>query len=122
MWKKGMNQSSELDGFHEDEQSGKVFSEAGAGVTDMDVQGYIHVVDASKAVGDMEPMSTGFDKLSYAKMVAKNPAVTDNSSLSTGLPMDDVIVLEEDYIIYMNAPFPSIKFSDRVHNQRQDYA
>ncbi|KAK8672438.1 hypothetical protein V6N13_110808 [Hibiscus sabdariffa] len=91
MWKKGMNQSSELDGFHEDEQSGKVFSEAGAGVTDMDVQGYIHVVDASKAVGDMEPMSTGFDKLSYAKMVAKNPAVTDNSSLSTGLPMDDVI-------------------------------
>ncbi|KAK8656460.1 hypothetical protein V6N13_098410 [Hibiscus sabdariffa] len=111
--KKGRNQSSEFDGLHGDEQPGKVFFEVGARVADMDVQGYVHVVDNSRAVGTVEPASSGSEKLSYANMVAKNAAVTNSSSLSTRLPMDDVIVLEEDYIVDRNGSYHQLK--SRIH-------
>ncbi|KAK8535993.1 hypothetical protein V6N12_012656 [Hibiscus sabdariffa] len=65
-----------------------------------------------EGVGGMDAMESDSGKVSYASMAAKNSV-----EMCKGLSMDEIFVLEEDYIIDMNGLFPSIKFSDCVHNQ-----
>ncbi|KAK8579277.1 hypothetical protein V6N12_069605 [Hibiscus sabdariffa] len=56
-------------------------------------------------------------KVSYATMVARNPSNTGKSSASHTFSEDDIVVLEDDYVIAHSGKIPSIKFLNRVHEQ-----
>ncbi|KAK8676932.1 hypothetical protein V6N13_142491 [Hibiscus sabdariffa] len=50
-------------------------------------------------------------KVSYATMVARNPSNTGKSSASHTFSEDDIVVLEDDYVIAHSGKIPSIKYS-----------
>ncbi|KAK8565374.1 hypothetical protein V6N13_020486 [Hibiscus sabdariffa] len=104
--KKGRSHGLNLEGLHGDEQPSKVFSGVVAGDEDMDEQGYENKIGGPKAVGDVESRGTGSVELSYASMATKNLVEPGKSSLSKGVSIDDVIMLEEDYIIDKNGLLP----------------
>ncbi|KAK8512132.1 hypothetical protein V6N12_031860 [Hibiscus sabdariffa] len=52
----------------------------------------------------------------YASMVSKGTGSAGVSS-SVGIGKDDVVVLADDFVIDRSGPYPSVKFSDRVHDQ-----
>ncbi|KAL4361440.1 hypothetical protein GQ457_04G013710 [Hibiscus cannabinus] len=56
-------------------------------------------------------------KLSYANMAARHPNHTEKSSDSSNFLGDDIVVLEDDYVIDHSGKIHSIKFSNRVHEQ-----
>ncbi|KAK9027854.1 hypothetical protein V6N11_067676 [Hibiscus sabdariffa] len=57
------------------------------------------------------------DKVSYANMAARNTTHPENSSISSNFHVDDIVVLEDDYVVDHSGKIPSIKFSNRVHEQ-----
>ncbi|KAK9046437.1 hypothetical protein V6N11_052324 [Hibiscus sabdariffa] len=56
-------------------------------------------------------------KVSYTTMATRNPSNTRKSSASHTFSEDDIVVLEDDYVIDHFGEIPSIKFLNRVHGQ-----
>ncbi|KAL4346395.1 hypothetical protein GQ457_17G004810 [Hibiscus cannabinus] len=73
------------------------------------------MVESNIATGKTD---SGPSRVSYAGMVRRNPNVNGkNAADSWEWNADDVKVLDDDYVIDRTRPIPSIKFSDRVHDQ-----
>ncbi|KAL4312230.1 hypothetical protein GQ457_01G023880 [Hibiscus cannabinus] len=84
---------------------------------DMSEFGNWNVATGGVVSGGTMPTSKGSEKISYASMAAKDPIRSGKFPLGSKCWNDVVVVLEEDYTIYINDLFPSIQFSDRVHYQ-----
>ncbi|KAK8557683.1 hypothetical protein V6N12_009910 [Hibiscus sabdariffa] len=86
---------------------------------DMDMDETLATPGESARQEAVEDSSGGLveGKESYASMAARNSGVLGKSSTSCGFSDDDIVVLEDDYVIDHSGAIPSIKFSDRVHEQ-----
>ncbi|KAK8534596.1 hypothetical protein V6N12_057240 [Hibiscus sabdariffa] len=69
--------------------------------------------------GDSAPQQVGLNsgKASYASMVTQGLGRAGHRFEEDVLSPDNVIVLDEDCIISDSGDYPTIKFSDRVHDQ-----
>ncbi|KAL4302118.1 hypothetical protein GQ457_10G024680 [Hibiscus cannabinus] len=76
------------------------------------VIGYVQEDDVEKRVSNQG--AKGVE--TYATMVSKGTGNGEISS-SGGFGKDYVVVLADDFVIDRSGPFPSVKFSDRVHDQ-----
>ncbi|KAK8985050.1 hypothetical protein V6N11_082667 [Hibiscus sabdariffa] len=57
------------------------------------------------------------NNVSYAAMAGHEPNPHGKSNISSSLSDDDIVVLEDDYVIDQFGKIPSIKFSNHVHEQ-----
>ncbi|KAK8593998.1 hypothetical protein V6N12_046069 [Hibiscus sabdariffa] len=56
-------------------------------------------------------------KATYASKVAGVVRDSDYGDNDHGIQSEEIVVLDDDYVIDREGPFPSIKFSEKVHDQ-----
>ncbi|KAE8702157.1 hypothetical protein F3Y22_tig00110500pilonHSYRG00187 [Hibiscus syriacus] len=56
-------------------------------------------------------------KATYASMVANTSRARKTLNTGCGINDDEIVVLDEDYVIDKSGAFPTIKFSEKVHDQ-----
>ncbi|KAK8510729.1 hypothetical protein V6N13_024819 [Hibiscus sabdariffa] len=80
----------------------------------MDVQHVFGVLDGCDVEEARQMTMADKGKETYALMATRVAGVHGSSLSGDGKDKDNVVALEEDYVIDRTGPFLSVKFSDRV--------